>query len=329
MPKLSFSIIILTWNSQKVLTTCLDKLSKQSYKNFETIIVDNGSGDENLDYISKQYTTLNLRIKKLNTNTGFAVANNIGAQMAQGEWLVLLNADAFPEPEWLEHLVKATEKYPNACFSSRQVQAKAPDLLDGEGDVYHISGLAWRSGYGSQVYPTSETVRQIFSPCAAAALYPRQAFLDVGGFDEDYFSYHEDVDLGFRLRLQGIISYHVPNAVVHHVGSASTGKKSDFSVYYGHRNLVWTYIKNMPEPLFWLLLPLHLFTNIAFLFYFSFRGQGGAIWRSKVDALKGLPKMVEKRRNIQALRISSSREIIRAMERNPLSPLIAFLHRRD
>ena len=99
----------------------------------------------------------------------------------------------------------------------------------------------------------------------------------MGGFDEDYFSYHEDVDLGFRLRLRGLNCVLVPQAIVHHVGSASTGKKSDFSIYYGHRNLVWTFFKDMPSTLFWLYLPLHIVTNIFFLIYFTFKGKGNAI----------------------------------------------------
>ena len=140
-----------------------------------------------------------------------------GARLARGQWLALLNADAFPEPDWLERLLEAAETIPNAFFASRQIQANSTELLDGEGDVYHISGLAWRRNYGLPVLEKFDT-EEIFSSCAAAALYPRQAFLDAGGFDEDYFSYHEDVDLGFRLRLKGLRCFYVPKAVVYHVG---------------------------------------------------------------------------------------------------------------
>ncbi|MBK9604192.1 MAG: glycosyltransferase family 2 protein [Anaerolineales bacterium] len=265
-------------------------------------------------------------MERLEINRGFSFANNLGAQLATGKWLTLLNTDAFPEPDWLERLLEAAQLHPNAFFSSRQVQANAPELLDGEGDVYHVSGLAWRNGYGARTYPLNE-IREVFSACGAAAFFPREEFLNAGGFDEDYLSYHEDVDLGFRLRLRGLKCFLVPNAVVHHVGSVTFGKKSDFSIYHGHRNLVWTYAKDMPSALFWFYLPLHIFINIFFLLYFTVKGQGGAIWRAKLDALRGLVPMLKKRGAIQKNRKASIAELHRAMSRNWLAPFLTFLKR--
>jgi len=326
--QLDMSIIILAWNSAIDLPRCLTRLSLQRYDNFEIIILDNGSEDGALDGLQEKYPSLNLHIHRLSSNQGFSIANNLGARLAQGKYLVLLNADAFPEPDWSSQLLEAAKTYPNSFFSSRQIQADNPGLLDGEGDVYHVSGLAWRKNYNFPVYPLDE-FQEIFSSCAAAALYPRQEFLDAGGFDEDYFSYLEDVDLGFRLRLRGLTCMLVPHAVVHHVGSASTGKRSDFSVYHGHRNLVWTYFKDMPTPLLWLYLPLHIFVNIFFLFYFTLKGQGHVIWRAKWDALRGLPGMLKKRREIQIQRKIPVLEIHRMMSRNWLTPFLAFIKRRS
>ena len=321
------SLIIVTWNSENHLPHCLDSLQKQSYKNFEIIIIDNGSSDNGITGIKERYPDLDIQVKKLDKNMGFAVANNIGARIARGKWLALLNADAFPETDWLEKLLEAAEIYPNGFFGSRQIQANAPNILDGEGDIYHISGLAWRKNYGYPVQKKHE-IEMIFSPCAAAALYPRLDFLDIGGFDEDYFSYHEDVDLGFRLRLRGLSAYYVPQATVYHVGSASTGKLSDFSVYYGHRNLVWTYFKNMPSIIFWLFFPLHIFINLYFLGSFSLKGRDKVIWLAKRDAVKDLRKLWRKRKKIQADRSASVGDIYQALECNLFSPLLVSLHRR-
>jgi len=140
----------------------------------------------------------------------------------------------------------------------------------------------------------------------------------VGGFDEDYFAYFEDVDLGFRLRLRGLTCMFVPQAIVHHVGSATTGKQSDFSTYYGHRNLVWTNFKNMPGQFLWLCLPLHLAMNFFSLIYFPSEEQGRLIWRAKLDALLGLPAALRKRRDIQKRRTVSSLRIFRTMNRDSL-----------
>ncbi len=192
-------------------------------------------------------------------------------------------------------------------------------LLDGEGDAYHVSGLVWRMGHGAPVPAVAENEREVFSPCAAAALYRRSALLEAGGFDEDYFCYVEDVDLGFRLRLAGHRCLYVPLSVAHHVGSGTTGgRHSDFAIYHGHRNLVWTFVKDMPGLLFWLLLPLHVLLNLVSVIWFVLRGRGGVILRAKRDAVLGLPKMWRKRQQIQKMRLASIGDIWRVLDKRLL-----------
>lgn len=323
------SIIIVSWNSERHLPICLRALAGQSCSDFNIIVLDNNSTDDSLKHIDSHQTgDAPLTIKKLEQNLGFAVANNIGARMVNGQWIVLLNADAFPEPNWLENLLKAAEQNPEySAFSSRQIQFNAPHLLDGAGDVYHVSGLAWRNSYNLLVEAHGLEQKEIFSPCAAAALYSREEFLKVGGFDEDYFSYFEDVDLGFRLRLNGAKCLYVPDAVVHHVGSASTGKRSDFSVYYGYRNMIWTFVKNMPSPYIWIFLPLHIVTILFFTIYLTGRGQGSAIWRAVFDAFVGLPKMLKKREDIQNNIQIKPQDLLRVMSTGLIEPFHEFVKR--
>ena len=124
---------------------CLDRLAQQTFKDFEVVLVDSGSTDGSLDGVESRWPGLTLRVKRLGENRGFAAANNLGARLARGQWLALLNSDAFPDADWLEKLLKAAECYPEfTFFASRQIQANAPHLLDGAGDALHISGLAWR-----------------------------------------------------------------------------------------------------------------------------------------------------------------------------------------
>lgn len=295
----------------------------QTFKDFEIILVDNGSTDGSVTRLEDKYPNLELNIQRLRSNRGFAAANNIGARLARGKWLALLNADAFPEPDWLEKLVEtagANSEY--AAFSSRQLRASDPSLLDGAGDAYHVSGLAWRRFLG---YPASEyglEEGEVFSPCAAAAMIRRDAFLEVGGFDEDFFSYFEDVDLGFRLRLAGYRCMYIPSAVVHHVGSATFGERSEFAFYHSQRNMVWTYLKNMPSGLFWLYLSAHLLANLIYLIWYSFQPPGKAIWRGKLDALRGLGTMLRKRKKIQSKRRAKPSDLLRLMERGLLTPYL-------
>jgi GT2 family glycosyltransferase len=315
------SIILVYWNNANYLYDCLHCLSAQTFRDFEILIIDNGSRDGGTDHLEQKYPQLALHIERLPSNKGFAAANNLGTKIARGTWLALLNTDAFPKSDWLEKLLEAAQKFPEfSFFSSRQIQFSRPDVLDGAGDEYHISGLAWRRfyNYPSQTYGVHE--EEVFSACAAAALYKRGDFLNVEGFDESYFSYFEDVDLSFRLRLAGGRCLYVPQAMVHHVGSASTGKTSNFAIYYGHRNLVWTFFKNMPGLLFWLYLPLHILVNVLFIASFLLKNRGTTIVRAKWDALYCLPAIIRKRKKIQSSRKVSIRKIWRAMNRELLAP---------
>ncbi len=323
------SLIIVYWNSAKYLSRCLKSISLQSFKNFEIIIIDNGSSDQGLKDLEKNYSKLHLSIEHPKSNIGFAAANNLGAQLARGKWLVLLNTDAFPEPDWLEKLISASRSHPEiASFSSRQIQANAPSYLDATGDAYHVSGLAWHidSDYPSEHYGLES--RKIFSPCAASAMYLRQAFEDVGGFDEDFFSYFEDVDLGFRLQLRGYRSFYVSDAIVHHVGSATLGAKSDFAFYYVHRNLIWTFVKNMPSPLLWRYLPAHLFANLIYVLYYTLRGRGKVLWLAKWHALKSWKEILHKRQLIQAQTRATAAEMKQLMEHGFFQPYLLGYKRR-
>lgn len=310
------SVIIVNWNSLALLSQCLEKLKDQSFQNFDVLVIDNASEQPVPDGLLSRYP--NVTLIQNPSNLGFAAANNQAiALLDDSEWVALLNPDAFPEPDWLQRLIDAAERNPGySMFASRQFINGNDHFLDGDGDVYHISGLVWREGHGKHKDEAARESREIFSACAAAALYHRDALVSVGGFDEDFFCYVEDVDLGFRMRLMGHRCLLVPDAVVYHIGSATSGgQQSDFAVYHGHRNLVWAYVKNMPGWLFSACLPLHLAMNFAAIFVFIWRGKGRVILRAKRDALLGLPGMWRKRQEIQRRRSVSVGEIWRVLDK--------------
>jgi len=299
----------------------------QRFKDFEVVIVDNGSVDGSLTGLEEKYPQLDIKIERLKTNLGFAPANNIGSKLGRGQWLVFLNADAFPSPDWLEQLVSASHQYSEyICFSSRQVQDGNKTLLDGEGDSYHISGMAWRRSYNKPVYELPEPV-EVFSACGAAMMVRKQDFLDLGGFDETYFSYFEDVDLGFRLQLAGKKTLLLPRSIVYHIGSASTGRRSDFTVYHQYRNLIWTFLKNMPFPLLQLFLPFHITVLLFYWVVTTLRGQGRVFIKAVYDALRDLPRVLVKRRKIQSERKAGPKDIISAMSIGLIEPLKEFSKR--
>ena len=310
------TVAIVNWNGERFLDRCLSALLAQTVMPHEIILVDNASTDASIKIV-RRFSSV--RLLAQNENLGFAHGNNLAIKAAdvESEWIALLNPDAFPKPRWLEKLLSAVRDYPEFdVFGSKLLAAADPDVLDGAGDAYHMSGLVWRMGHGVPVSSFPEQVREVFSPCAAAALYRRSALVKMGGFDENFFCYVEDVDLGFRLRLAGYRCIYVPDSVAYHIGSGTTGgKHNNFTVYHGHRNLVWTYVKNMPGILFWLLLPLHLALNLVTIIWFSMHGQGLVILRAKRDALRGISRIWGMRRNIQKHRTASIGEIWNVLDK--------------
>jgi GT2 family glycosyltransferase len=319
LPAADVAVIIVNYNSGPHLRMCLQALGRQTRSPRRVIVVDNASTDDSLAGASTRYA--GVEILHADRNLGFAAGNNLAIRSLDDcRYVALVNADAYVEPDWLERLLDAAKQRPDCdFFSCRLLSATDPARLDGTGDVYHVSGRAWRRDWGRPVTAGISSIPTL-GACAAAAFYLREALLDIGCFDEDYFCFYEDVDVSFRLQLRGYRGLYVAEAMARHVGSASTVKQSDFCVYHGHRNLVWTYVKNMPGPLFWLYLPQHLALNLATVIWFALQGRGRVILRAKWDALRGLRGAWRKRRSIQARRTASIASLRLLLARGLLTP---------
>lgn len=306
------SVLIVAYQSGDWLQKCVDGLAAQTAGDFEAIIADNASSDGSIERLAMPDTRF--RVVPMGANLGFAAANNRAAEQARGVFIACLNPDAVPRPDWLAQLLSAAALFPEAAaFGSTQLKFEDPDMLDGVGDVWHASGLAWRAREGrSADAPPPDG--EVFSPCAAAALYRAEDFKGAGGFDERFFCYCEDVDLGFRLRLKGRTSRQVSAAVVLHGGSAISGRRSEFTVYHGHRNRIWTFVKNTPGPLLWLLLPYHLAVNAWLITVFLRLGMASVLLKAYRDAFRGLGAVWRDRKRIQANRTAPLRDIAGAFE---------------
>lgn len=287
------SVLIVNYDSGVHLSNAVRALLRQGLTDIEIVIVDNRSRDDS--FVAARGVAgddKRFLFVQAEGNLGFAAGNNLAASMAHAPWLALLNPDAVPAPDWLEQLMAATRRHPDVVmFGSTQIDALDAQRLDGAGDHYLASGLPWRGGHGwpSEALPGE---REVFAACAAACLIRADAFRAANGFDERFFCYVEDVDLGFRLRLVGHRCTQVPAAVVLHVAGASAGLKgAAFAHQCGMRNLIWCFIKCMPGPLFWPLLPFHLLTVLLGALRLGRPGWEGigmaaagipAIWRSRV-----------------------------------------------
>ncbi len=290
-PSLPVTVVIVNWNGGDLLLAVLQALGRQTRPPVRIVVMDNGSGDGSAEAVESRFPSV--RLRRLGVNLGFAAANNRALRdEVTTEWVALLNPDAVPEPDWLERLWQGMKAHPgHAAYGCRLRRLDDPGILDGTGDCYHPCGWAWRRDHGVPESRGNRWAGEIFAPCAAAALYHRPTVLRVGGFDETFFCYFEDVDLGFRLRLAGERCFYLPDAVVRHAGSATTGRRSDFAVYHGCRNLIWCWWKNMPDSLRRRWLPAHLLFNLALLGLGSLRGQGRVVLKAQWHALRGLPRI--------------------------------------
>jgi GT2 family glycosyltransferase len=319
-PSPRVSVVIVAYRSGPTLTRCLEALAAQTFGDFETLLVDNAesraAGDGAPQAAARAFPQV--RLIEAGANLGFSGGVNLGARQARGRWIAMLNPDAYADPDWLERLVAATEAYPKVrAFASRQLMAEDRSKLDGLGDVMAAAGFPFRGGY--QQPDTGRTEPgEVFSACGGAMLIDRALFLELGGFDERLFCYGEDVDLGYRLRLRGEPTIVIPDAVVAHVGSASSGgPRSDFAVYHGTRNRLWVFVKDTPPLLFWLTLPLHIAATVLLFARHASRGELGAPWRGLMAGLKRIDIALVARREAQATRTANSWDIARAMTWDP------------
>ncbi|MEZ5958692.1 MAG: glycosyltransferase family 2 protein [Hyphomonadaceae bacterium] len=311
-------VIVVTFESRRHFSRLKAALEAQDMP-FELIVLDNASSSEQRPRPAD--LPAHARLVQSDRNLGFAAGNNRAAEMLSTDFIVLLNPDAFPAPDWLSALVQAASDPRVASVGSTQLAAEEPDRYDGLGDCYHACGLPWRGGYGHP-RTTPPPQGEPFSACAAGVLYRASAWRETGGFDESFFCYCEDVDLGFRLRLLGWRNIQASGAVIEHVGGGSSGKRSDFAVMHGTRNRTWTFVKNMPGVLFWLLLPAHILMVSLFMFISPFRGTGAATWRGTLTAVSGIGPQLRARARVQRSRKAPIADIAAALTWSPF-PVIS------
>ncbi len=242
------SVIIPNWNGAEHLPECLDSLEQQSFRDFEVVLVDNGSSDRSLSLVERDYRWV--RIIRNGANLGFSAAVNAGIRATVAEYVVLLNNDTRADTAWLENLVRAMDATGEASFAAcRMLRYDPPHRIDSAGDRFSLlRGGGVNIGAGEPAEDHQQP-SWVFGACAGAALYRRSLFDDIGLFDEDFFLVFEDVDLSLRARVAGHSCLYVPDAIVYHKRGASTDVQSVTVASRSFRNFVWVAGKNLPLPL--------------------------------------------------------------------------------
>jgi GT2 family glycosyltransferase len=313
------TVVIPNWNGERFLSLCLGSLRRQTLRAFETVLVDNASSDGSIELVQRDFPEV--RVVSLSENLGFSAAVNAGIKVSEAEYVALLNNDTEQDPGWLEALVRAAERHPEAgFFASKLVDFRDRRLLDGAGDALRLSGLPYRLGHGEVDRGQFDAPGYVFSACGAAALYRREMLDDVGLFDEDFVSYCEDGDLSFRAQLAGYRCLYVPDAVVYHMGSASTGgKRSATATRLGTRNSLSLLVKNLPLSAVPHILPFFVLGQLARSLTAAATGALGAHLRGLAGAWHQLPLMLEKRREVQAKKRISDTEIRKLLRESSLA----------
>ena len=296
------TVVIPNWNGREFLGPCLNSLRAQSLTDFEVVVVDNGSTDGSVAFVEENFPEA--RVLPQGENRGFSAAVNAGIESSGAEYVALLNNDTEQDPGWLAALVEAADSRPEAAlFASKLVDFHDRRFLDGAGDALRKSGLPYRLGHRELNRSQFEQPSYVFGACAAAALYRRGLFGEIGLFDEDFFAYCEDGDVSLRAQLAGHRCLYVPGAVVHHVGSASTGgKRSATATRLGTRNGILLLVKDLPAPLLWRWLPSIVAGQLSRLLVTVASGVGQAHLAGLIEAWRMLPVMLKKRTEIQERR---------------------------
>lgn len=279
------SVVIPNYNGIRYLKNCLLSLQKCEGEDFEVIVVDNGSTDGS-DLLPDSLK-LNVRLIKLNENTGFAHAVNVGIREAKGEYVILLNNDTEVENGFVRKLTEALKKNRKAfSASAMMVDMNNREVLDGAGDYYCALGWAFAYGKGKKTEECDKG-RKIFSSCAGACIYDKAKLEITGLFDELHFAYLEDVDLGYRARIAGFDNIYEPAAVVYHAGSGFSGSRyNEFKIKLSSRNSVYLILKNMPILQLIINLPFIVFGYLIKTLFFVLKGYGKVYLKGLLDGFK-------------------------------------------
>ena len=327
------SVVVVNHNRAELLRECLLSLIGQTYQNLEILVVDNGSSDHSRSVVSS-CSNARIRLFPLEHNVGFAAGNNIAIQQAKGKFICLLNNDAVAHSKWIEQLMKVVRSSgPRVGMFASKILFFKNGIIDKAGHVMYLDGQNRGRGTGERDRGQYERVEETLFPDGCAALYRKQMLDETGGFDETFFAYGDDADLGIRCRWMGWECLYIPDAIVYHRHSSTVGRFSAKKIYWVERNRFWLVVKNFPIPL---LLISPIFTLNRWSWHLlaallrrgavgNFRREGSLIQlvvvlqRAYRDGFSRFWEMLQKRQRIRETRRIRDRDFYRLLLRFRLS----------
>lgn len=329
------SAVVVNWNGRLSLEACLESLFAQTWTDLEVLLVDNGSQDGSVEAAAARFGE-RLRLVRNPRNEGFARGNNQAFALARGEWVFLLNNDAVADPEAVAELMRFAEgRSEVGMLACRVVVADRPQFFDSTGLLLYPDGVCRPRGWEEKDLGQYDRAEEVLAPCGSACAFRRSLLEELGGFDESYFAYLEDLDLGMRAQLLGWRCFYVPGARVRHAKSSSYGNYSKFKAYHVERNRIFNAVKLLPRfilfvsPLFTLnryLLQFyaavtHRGLSERFVKEYSWVGLAWLLLRAYAAALWRLPEMLRKRRELSRRRRVSVDDWYRLISRFKLDAI--------
>jgi len=309
MPEIS--VIVVNWNGRHFLNDCLSGLRRQTFRDFETILVDNGSDDGSVEHVRQHFPEV--RLLALDSNQGFTGGNIAGYELARGNLIVLLNNDTEAHPQWLESIYRGSISYPDAgSFASKMMYFDNRKQIENCGFQLGKAGTTLELGRDEADGSKWMQPRTVFGGCGGAVAYRRSMLEEIGFFDPDFFMIYEDVDLSFRAQLSGYDCVYLPQAIVYHRYRSTLGRAPTVQVFYAQRNIEFVYLKNIPALMMLRSFPWRIAYELGAAAYFIRHGAGLSFARAKIEALKNLPDLLAKRRRIQRAKTRSNHQL-RAM----------------
>jgi len=327
------SVVIVNWNRRDLLHACLDSLTAQTFTNFEIIVVDNGSDDGSAAMVREMGRAIHLIENR--ENRGFCAANNQGFSVSQSEYIALLNNDAEADPGWLAAMLDAIQIKPDVgetdvgMVASKIMVWEDPSIIDKCGHLIYPDGQNRGRGHGQIDRGQFNRQEEVLWPDGCAALYRRAMLDEVGGFDEEFFAYADDAELGLRARIAGWTCLYAPGAVVKHHRGATLGLNSARRLTLIERNRVLLVVKLFPWNLLWANGAYHLI-RVGAGMAAALRGKGEirrypgvkgkltaatALLKGTLSALPLIPSMIRKRRRFRSKHRLSPKQVRRLLLR--------------
>lgn len=315
---MTVSIVIPNFNGAHYLGPCLDSLGRQTFRDFETIVVDQASDDGSRELLATDYPWV--RVVPIDRAAGFARQVNAGIRTGRGTLFALLNNDTEADTRWLEELVAALQAHPTAGFAASKMRfLHQPKIINAAGDSFYVNGTPTNIGRGEPDEGQYDAPAWVLGACAGAALYRREMLEALGGFDESFGSFYEDADLNLRAQLAGYRCLYVPAALVYHVGGGSSMQAPDprwrrQARFLASRNEVWVIVRDWPDA--WLRrhgLRILRHQMAEVLMAFVRRQDGWPVLAGKLVALPRLPHLLVERRRLQSIARAESGEIAKLL----------------